>query len=91
MLGIVSLFLWSLTLVIDYSLYLSPPGRFPSGASPSGHQDTAGSVFNFQTLSGTHVAWSKSGSWQGHEIPYGNALVTNAFHKYRATGGRCAR
>jgi len=51
----------------------------------------AGSVFNFQTLSGTQVAWSKSGSWQSHEIPYGNALVTNAFHKYWAAGGRCAR
>ena len=84
---------WTPTVKVahDYSLYLSPPGRFPSGASPSGHQDLAGSVFNFQTLSGTQVQWSKSGSWQGHEIPYANNLVTNAFHKYWATGGRCAR
>lgn len=85
---------WTPTVKVahDYSLYLSPPGRFPSGASPSGHQDMAGSVFNFQTLSGAQVQWSKSGSWQGHEIPYGNHnLVTNAFHKYWATGGRCAR
>ncbi|CAN5924358.1 hypothetical protein BH11MYX4_BH11MYX4_00450 [soil metagenome] len=84
---------WSPTVKVshDYSLYIAAPGRFPTGASPQGHQDMAGSVFNFQTLSGTQVAWSKSGSWQGHAIPYGNALVTSASNKYWATGGRCAR
>jgi formylglycine-generating enzyme required for sulfatase activity len=76
----------------DYSLYISPPGRFPKGNGPKGHADLAGSVFNFLAIAGTSVGWSKSGSWQGHQIPWPNAdasgLVTN---KYWAAGGRCAR
>jgi len=75
----------------DYTLYIAAPGRFPSGAGPMGHQDLGGSVFNFQIITGSNVQWSKSGSWQGHVIPYGNSLVTPASNKYWATGGRCAR
>ena len=80
----------------DYAVFIAEPGRFPTGAGPQGHQDLAG-LFQYESITpakppatGYQVDWSKSGSWQGHQIPYG-ALSTNATNKYWATGGRCAR
>jgi formylglycine-generating enzyme required for sulfatase activity len=74
----------------DYSLYIAKPGSFPSGNGPFGHADLAGGVFNFEEIIGTNANWSKSGSWQGHPIPYTNITIP-ATNKYWATGGRCAR
>lgn len=74
----------------DYTVHISAPGRFPTGNGPFGHADLAGNVFNFQELTGTTVNWSKTGSWQGHAIPF-NGGNRPAANKYWATGGRCAR
>jgi hypothetical protein len=44
--------------------------------------------------SGPCVYWSRSGSWQGHQIPYtavGGNINPPATNKYWAMGGRCAR
>ncbi|MCL2725202.1 MAG: hypothetical protein FWD69_12280, partial [Polyangiaceae bacterium] len=73
----------------DYSIFISPPGRFPSGNSATGHADLGGNVFNmtYPTGSGTTVNWSRSGSWQGHAI--GGYYSFPAQNKYWATGGRC--
>jgi hypothetical protein len=76
----------------DYTIYIAPPGRFPSGNGKYGHADLGGSVFNVTTFTGTNVYWSRSGSWQGHGIPYGaTATARPAIYKYWAMGGRCAR
>ncbi len=78
----------------DYSFRLSQPGRFPLGDGPFGHADLAGSVFNATDIVGTGVYWSRSGSWQGHNIPWsppGSWLNVLATNKYWAMGGRCAR
>ncbi len=74
----------------DYSIYIATPGSFPMGAGPLGHQDLAGGVFQYEEILGTTANWSKSGSWQGHPIPY-PASSFPASNKYWATGGRCAR
>ena len=73
----------------DYSLFIAAPGRFPTGASAQGHQDLAG-LFQYESITGANAEWSKSGSWQGHSIPYPN-IAPKATNKYWATGGRCAR
>ena len=101
----------------DYSLFVAEPGRFPTGNGPQGHADLAGNVFNYQGISlragaaadstGYYMQGSKSGSWQGHEIPYPKAIGPNdpqdaqhplsdgysvhAEYKYWALGIRCAR
>jgi hypothetical protein len=87
----------------DYSIYVAPPGRFPGGNSATGHADLAGNVFNAvypsagdpaATLNGTNAYWSRSGSWQGHDIPWtpkGSWLNVPASYKYWAMGGRCTR
>jgi hypothetical protein len=87
----------------DYSIYVAPPGRFPGGNSATGHADLAGNVFNAvyptpgdgaSTLDGTRASWSRSGSWQGHTIPWspkGSWLNVPASYKYWAMGGRCTR
>lgn len=73
---------------------------YPWGAAPAAAgwttEDLAG-LFQYESITpakppatGYQVDWSKSGSWQGHQIPYG-ALSTNATNKSWATGGRCAR
>jgi formylglycine-generating enzyme required for sulfatase activity len=74
----------------DYTLYIAPPGRFPTGNGPKGHSDLAGSVFQYEDILGTTTNWSKSGSWQGHSIPF-NTINPTSKNKYWATGGRCAR
>jgi len=85
----------------DYSIFLAPPGRFPTGNSATGHADLAGNVFNgvhptatdvASYTNGTNAHWSRSGSWQGHDIPWtakGNWLGVPATYKYWAMGGRC--
>ncbi len=79
----------------DYTIYIAPPGRFPNGAGKGGILDLGGNVFNALNISGANNCWSRSGSWQGHPIPFSgagscgvNVLGTN---KYWAQGGRCAR
>jgi formylglycine-generating enzyme required for sulfatase activity len=74
----------------DYSIYIATPGSFPDGNGPFGHADLAGGVFQFEEIVGTSANWSKSGSWQGHPIPYPTASFPGS-NKYWATGGRCAR
>jgi hypothetical protein len=78
----------------DYSIYIAPPGRFPTGNGKYGHADLGGSVFNATDINGSSVYWSRSGSWQGHGIPFtaaGSWLNAAATNKYWAMGGRCAR
>ncbi len=78
----------------DYSSFVAPPGRFPAGNGPFGHADLAGNVFNSLDINGTNAFWTRSGSWQGHTIPWttpGNETNFNASNKYWAMGGRCAR
>jgi len=94
----------------DYSIYVSPPGRFPTGNSATGHADLAGNVFNGvypkqpnvadadgaadgnASATGTNAHWSRSGSWQGHTVPWTakkSWLEVPASYKYWAMGGRC--
>jgi hypothetical protein len=89
----------------DYAYWISAPGRFPLGANGAGHQDLAGLMLEITaTVTGTQtapdlngqsttqpkVAWSKSGSWEGHRV--GNTTFEFAvMTKYGKTGGRCAR
>jgi hypothetical protein len=78
----------------DYTIYIAPPGRFPLGNGKYGHADLGGSVFNATDINGTNVYWSRSGSWQGHNIPFtgaGSWINPAATNKYWAMGGRCAR
>jgi formylglycine-generating enzyme required for sulfatase activity len=79
----------------DYSIFIAPPGRFPNGNGPFGHADLAGNVFNSLDINGTNGAfWTRSGSWQGHPIPWsapGNETNFPVHNKYWAMGGRCAR
>jgi hypothetical protein len=85
----------------DYSIYVAPPGRFPTGNSATGHADLGGGVFNGThpssadsgtSVTGTSARWSRSGSWQGHTIPWtpkGSWLEVPSSYKYWAMGGRC--
>ncbi len=89
----------------DYAYWISAPGRFPLGANAAGHQDLAGLMLEITaTVTGTQtapdlngvsktqpkLAWSKSGSWEGHRV--GNTTFEFAvMTKYGKTGGRCAR
>ncbi len=78
----------------DYSIYIAPPGRFPAGNGKYGHSDLGGSVFNATDINGANVYWSRSGSWQGHGIPFTPVNMNinpPATNKYWAMGGRCAR
>jgi hypothetical protein len=89
----------------DYAYWISAPGRFPLGANAAGHQDLAGLMLevtatvtgtqtapdlNGQSTTTARLAWSKSGSWEGHRV--GNTTFEFAvMTKYGKTGGRCAR
>ena len=88
----------STQLANDYSIFVAPPGRFPNGNGPYGHADLAGNVFNaldINVAAGVDRAyWTRSGSWQGHPIPWspvGSETNFPAHNKYWAMGGRCAR
>ena len=80
----------------DLSYWISPPGRFPKGAGPFGHQDIAGDMMEITATAagndgsfGPAVRWNRSGSYEGHDIGYGGfafAVMT----KYGKAGGRCA-
>ncbi len=83
----------------DEAWYIAPPGRFPTGAGPYGHQDLGGAVFNAtSTYSGSasdtlsmNSRWSRSGSWENaHGIPYG-VHTSPVLRKYWAQGGRCVK
>ena len=75
----------------DQSIFISPPGRFPNGNSPSGHSDLAGNVFNeTPSPSGANYYWSRNGSWEAHQIPYPRSTFP-IYDKYLAAGGRCMR
>lgn len=84
----------------DTTIYLAPPGSFPTGAGPFGHQDLAGGIFTFtSTIVGAstsnptslQVRWSRSGTFDdGHAIP-SPAFNFSATTKYYALGARCAR
>jgi hypothetical protein len=89
----------------DYSVYISAPGRFPLGAGPLGHADTAGDLMEITaTTNGsstattawgtkvteTDVRWSKNGSWEVHPIGYAGFSFP-FMTKYGKAGIRCAR
>ena len=89
----------------DYAYFISPPGRFPAGASTAGHQDIAGLMMeltstqtgndttvdlNGQSVTQPKVMWSKNGSWEGHAVGYAGFSFA-IMTKYGKTGGRCAR
>jgi len=89
----------------DFAYWISPPGRFPRGAGPAGHQDIAGLMMeitattngnetttdmNGQTVTQPKVRWTKNGSWEGHAVGYAGFEFA-VMTKYAKTGGRCAR
>ncbi len=88
----------------DYTLYIAPPGRFPSGDGPYGHSDLAGNVYNVALpMSGTPgtdpatrtVGLNRTGAFDAHPIPNTHPVTGfrgwAATNKYLAVGGRCAR
>jgi formylglycine-generating enzyme required for sulfatase activity len=89
----------------DYSLYIAPPGRFPTGNGPFGHSDLAGNVLNLAgPMSGAvgsdpttrTVGLAKSGAFDTpHPIPTTHPVpgyqAWKATNKYLAVGARCAR
>ena len=78
----------------DQSLFVAPPGRFPNGNGFYKHSDLAGNVFNALDMQGAangNTQWSRSGSWQGHPIPWPGRVNVPSYYKYWAMGGRCAR
>ena len=89
----------------DYSLYIAPPGTFPSGNGPFGHSDLAGNVYNVALpMSGTPgtdpatkrtVGLNRTGAFDGHAIPNKHPIqgfrTWASTNKYLAVGGRCAR
>lgn len=88
----------------DYSVYIAPPGRFPSGDGPFGHSDLAGNVYNVaMPMSGTagsdpekrNVGLNRTGAFDGHPIPNQHPVTGlkdwKSTNKYLAVGGRCAR
>ncbi len=78
----------------DQSLFIAPPGRFPNGNGFYKHADLAGNVFNaldMEAGANGRTLWSRSGSWQGHPIPWPGRVNVPSYYKYWAMGGRCAR
>ena len=90
----------------DYSVFIAPPGTFPTGDGPFGHSDLAGNVYNTALpMSGTPgtdpaatkrtVGLNRTGAFDGHAIPNKHPITGfrtwQATNKYLAVGGRCAR
>jgi hypothetical protein len=88
----------------DYSVYIAPPGTFPSGDGPFGHSDLAGNVYNVALpISGTPgtdpttrtVGLNRTGAFDMHGIPTQHPVTGfrgwKSTNKYLAVGGRCAR
>ncbi len=90
----------------DYSVFIAPPGTFPTGDGPFGHSDLAGNVYNTALpMSGTPgtdpaatkrtVGLNRTGAFDGHAIPNKHPITGfrtwAATNKYLAVGGRCAR
>ena len=91
-------------LKCDYSLYVAPPGTFPTSDGPFGHSDLAGNVYNVALpMSGTPgtdpgartVGLNRTGAFDGHAIPNKHPITGfrswASTNKYLAVGGRCAR
>src|SRR5262249_19446722 len=88
----------------DFSVHISQPGRFPADKGPFGHNDLGGVLITTTADIGgakgadpnnRKVVWGRSGSWEGHSIPF-NAFGATlkdyiSVSKYRSTGARCAR
>ncbi len=88
----------------DYSVYIAPPGRFPTGNGPFGHSDLVGNVYDVALpMDGTpgtdpaarNVGLNRTGAFDGHAIPnqhpIGGFRKWRSTNKYLAVGGRCAR
>ncbi|MDB4943472.1 MAG: Tryptophan synthase alpha chain [Labilithrix sp.] len=84
----------------DQSYAIAPPGRYPSGAGPFGHQDLLGNVIEITADSqpngsGSAYRWTKNGSYEGYvhwSGPVGyDGFVFGGMAKYGRSGGRCAR
>ena len=90
----------------DYSVFIAPPGTFPSGDGPFGHSDLSGNVYNTALpMSGTPgtdpaaskrtVGLNRTGAFDAHAIPNKHPITGfrtwAATNKYLAVGGRCAR
>jgi hypothetical protein len=66
-------------------------GTFPKQPNVA---DANGAADSTNSANGTNAHWSRSGSWQGHTIPWTGKqswLEVSATYKYWAMGGRCAR
>jgi hypothetical protein len=66
-------------------------GTFPKQPNVA---DTTGPADDTNAANGTNAHWSRSGSWQGHNIPWTSPqtwLEVPASYKYWAMGGRCTR
>ncbi len=84
----------------DQSYAVAPPGRYPSGAGPWGHQDLLGNAMEItatiQTVNGkTAYRWSKNGSFESY-THWSGVIGYDGFRfggltKYGRATGRCAR
>ncbi len=83
----------------DYSSFISAPGRFPKGSGKHGVMDLGGNLFDVTYITGGVTGqspqvrqhrWSRSGSWEGHRVPY-SVVNTSLLTRYGKVGGRCAR
>ncbi|MBX3230873.1 MAG: hypothetical protein KIT84_01540 [Labilithrix sp.] len=75
---------------LDNSAFIAAPGRKPAGNGPNGHADLGGLVFNLTSTfnAAGQVRWSRNGSWENHQIPYG-VHHSPKERAYWATGARC--
>jgi len=78
---------------LDHAFYVSPPGRFPAGASKNGVQDAAGDVLPWVAGNPRDFLWTHS--WEKHK---GDTSVSNWGKEgsgvqdgYYAIGIRCAK
>jgi formylglycine-generating enzyme required for sulfatase activity len=83
----------------DYSSFIAAPGRFPKGAGKNGVMDLGGNLFDVTYIAGAVTGespqtrlnrWSRSGSWEGHSVPY-SVVNTSLLTRYGKVGGRCVR
>ena len=76
---------------LDHAFYVSPPGRFPDGASKSGVEDAAGNVLPWVADGPHKFIWTHS--WEKHkgDLAVGTWDHDGAADGYYAIGIRCAQ
>jgi formylglycine-generating enzyme required for sulfatase activity len=69
---------------LDHAFYVSPPGRFPAGASKAGVADAAGNLLPWVADGPREFVWTHS--WESHKAN----LEVDTSSGYYAIGIRCA-